>query len=214
MAYDLKAPPISAPERRDPVEIAAWLAELPEQSVSTCDLPRSMLLEPATAAGVLLVGVVRHPFDLFVSNYDVAQQRATRGRDADDQEIAWTVLAGEELAGDVATAYAAGAFSAEIAAIQDWSKSEVSVSFEDLLVEPGTVLNSLSAELGPLTHEEIAHAVGLCPAENVVVSRPGQGRRMPPTPPGAWRDRMPASLIAVLVQHYGAEVAELGYQSS
>jgi hypothetical protein len=214
MAYDLKAPPVSAPDHQDSAEIAGWLAALPARSASTCDVPRSMLIAPATAAGVRLVGVIRHPFDLFVSNYDVAQQRAIRGRESNHDVFTWSVLAGEELTSDIATAYAIGDFAGEIAALKAWSTSDLHVRFEDLLDDPAAVLGSLSGDLGALSDEEITHAVGLCPAENVVKSRPGLGRRMPSVPPGAWKDRLPAGLIDVLVKHYGADVAELGYQAS
>ena len=99
MAYDLKAPPVSPPEGKEPAEIAAWIHELPDRSVSTCDLPFSLLSHPASAASVHLVGIIRHPFDLFVSNFDVAQQRAARGRGSSEEDPAWSVLSGVELDG-------------------------------------------------------------------------------------------------------------------
>ena len=214
MAYDLKSPPVSAPESRVQPEVARWLAELPDRSVSTCDLPLSVLSGPAFESGVGLIGVIRHPFDLFVSNFDVAQQRAARGRSDGDNGPAWGILSGEELGSDVVRHYATRDFAGEIAALRDWSAHGGAVRFEDLLADPASALKSLSAILGPLTDEEISHAVGLCPAENVVASRPGQGRRMPALPPGAWRDRLPADLLAALHHSYGSEVTELGYDAS
>lgn len=214
MAYDLKAPPVSPPDRKEPPEIARWLSALPERSVSTCDLPFSTLVNPATGTDVQLIGIIRHPFDLFVSNFDVAQQRAARGRGSREEGPAWSVLSGEELGGEVAQMYAAGDFASEVNALRDWSTHSATVKFEDLLADPSTTLKSLSVALGPLTGEQIGHAVSLCPAENVVVSRPGQGRRMPSLPPGAWRDRIPDSVLHSLRESYSDEVAELGYDAS
>jgi hypothetical protein len=214
MAYDLKAPPVSAPEPPDQEGVATWMSELPDRSVSTCDLPLSMLNAPARDSGVLLIGVIRHPFDLFVSNYDVAQQRAARGRQDVAGGPSWGVLVGADLSGEIAQEYAAHAFAAEVAALREWFASGWAVRFEDLLGDPASALRSLSPILGPLMDEAIHHAVGLCPPENVVVSRPGQGRRMPALPPGAWRERLPASLVAILQARYSGDVRDLGYDAS
>jgi hypothetical protein len=214
MAYDLKEPPVSPPEHQGPAEIAAWLSELPERSVSTCDLRFSILFNPASATDVQLIGIIRHPFDLFVSNFDVAQHRSTRGRGSSEEGLAWSVLAGEELGGEVARLYAGGDFASEVHALRDWATYGAAVKYEDLLADPAAALKSLSVALGPLTDGRIGHAAGLCPAENVVVSRPGQGRRMPSLTPGAWRERLPASLLSFLRRDYGDQVAELGYDAS
>ena len=214
MAYELKAAPVSAPELQEQGEIGVWLAELPEQSVSTCDLPYSALVMPAQAADVRLVGVIRHPFDLFVSNFDVAQQRAARGRDDALDGPAWGVLAGADLSSDIALRYAVQDFASEVLSLREWNAAGRAVRFEELLVDPAVALKSLSGTLGPVTDEEIDHAVDLCPAENVVASRPGQGRRMPALPPGSWRERTPSSLLALLRERYSADVAELGYDAS
>lgn len=214
MAYELKAPPVSSPERKEPAEITAWISELPERSVSTCDLPFSTLVNPASATDVHVVGIIRHPFDLFLSNFDVAQQRAARGRVNTDEDSAWSVLSGEKLDGEVARRYAAGDFASEVKSLREWSARGATVKFEDLLANPADTLKTLSGALGPLPDAQIDRAVSLCPAENVVVSRPGQGRRMPSLSPGAWRDRLPANLLDTLRQGYGGQVAELGYDAS
>lgn len=214
MAYDLKAPPVAAPAPGDGPAIAEWLAALPENSVSTCDLPYMVLSATALSPGVQFVGVIRHPFDLFVSNFDVAQQRATRGRDDDESNYAWSVLSGESLDGDVARGYAASGFASEVEALRDWAAESVAIRYEALLSEPEAVLQTLSLRLAPLAAEQISLAVSLCPAENVVVSRPGRGRRMPALPPGAWRERLPGALLTALQERYGADVTALGYDAS
>lgn len=214
MAYDLKAPPVSPPERKEPAEIAGWMSELPDRSVSTCDLPFSTLSHQASAAGVHVVGIIRHPFDLFVSNFDVAQQRAARGRVSSEEDPAWSVLSGVELDGEAAQLYAARDFAGVVKSLLDWSTHDATVRFEDLLADPADTLKSLSFALAPLTDDQIGHAVGLCPAENVVASRPGQGRRMPSLPPGSWRERLPANLLDSLRQLYSGQVGELGYDAS
>jgi hypothetical protein len=211
MAYELKAPSAPAPATDDQATLATWLADLPAQSVSTCDLSLSALQAPASNADVHVIGLIRHPYDLFVSNFDVAQQRAARGRADEAADHGWSVLAGEELDSDVVHTYATSGFASEVRALRNWASSGKAVRYEDLLADPAQVLESLARSLGPLTAEEIGHAVGLCPAENVVASRPGRGRRMPSLPPGAWRERLPATMLATLRATYSADVTVLGY---
>jgi hypothetical protein len=163
---------------------------------------------------VQIVGVIRHPFDLFLSNYDVAQQRAARGREDEEADHAWSILSGEALDGDVAQAYAASGFASELSAFRDWAEAGLAIRYEDLLADPEAVLRSLTVALGPLSAEPIRHAVSLCPAENVVASRPGRGRRMPALPPGAWRERLPRALLDTLRERYGADVTALGYDAA
>lgn len=214
MAYDLKAPPASAPAGAGVAATAEWVAGLPDRSVSTCDLPFPTLEAAAAQSGVHIVGIIRHPFDLFLSNFDVAQQRAARGREDEGAGFAWSILSGEELESDVTQSYAASGFASEVSALLDWHVAGGAVRYEDILVAPESVLRALSPALGPLSPDEIVHAAALCPAENVVASRPGRGRRMPSLPPGAWRERLPPPLLATLRTVYGAEVARLGYDAS
>lgn len=214
MAYELKSPPTSAPAAGDAAVVSEWVAGLSEKSVSTCDLPYTALNEAASAARVHLIGVIRHPFDLFVSNFDVAQQRAARGHDDDGDDRAWNILTGEALDGEIAQSYAATDFAREIGALRDWAIDGDAIRYEDLLAAPDAVLHTLSRTHGPLTVEQIAHAVRLCPAENIVASRPGKGRRMPALPPGAWRERLPLPLLDTLRHQYGVDVAMLGYDAS
>jgi len=214
MAYDLKAPPVSAPEQEHQDAVAAWFHGLPEESVTTCDLPYAHLAAPAAACGVRLVGVIRHPFDLFVSNFDVAQQRAARGRDGENDDRTWSALSGQDLASDTTNEYAISVFAVELKTLRDWVGSGNSVRYEDLLTRPAAVLATVTSQLGPLSDEHIARAVNLCPAENVVLSRPGRGRRMPELPPGAWRERLPANLLETLRASYSGDVTALGYDVS
>jgi hypothetical protein len=214
MAYDLKAPSVSAPQSDVAGAISEWLSNLPDRSVSTCDLPYAVLATAAADADVRLIGVIRHPFDLFVSNFDVAQQRAARGREDTEGDRPWSILAGQELDGDVTREYATGGFGDEIATLRDWAAAGVAVRYEDLLRDPASALRALAGSLGTLSDDQVEHATVLCPAENVVLSRPGRGRRMPSLPPGAWRDRLPDLLLQTLREKYGGDVTALGYESS
>ncbi|MCA9877714.1 MAG: hypothetical protein KC442_08030 [Thermomicrobiales bacterium] len=213
MAYDLKSPPVSAPPGGEPGDVARWLADLPPESVATCDLPLSALHDSAEISGVSLVGVIRHPFDLLVSTFDVAQQRAARGRGDDGVNGPWGILAGQEISSAAVQDYATTTFSQEVAALREWSDSGHAVRYEVLQADPAAALRSVSPRLGELDAEQITHAVGLCPAENVVSSRPGRGRRMPELPPGAWRERLPSRLRETLRDCYADDVAALGYDA-
>ena len=73
-------------------------------------------------------------------------------------------------------------------------------------------LEHLATALGNLDDDAIARAVAICPAENLVRSSPYRGRRMPPVPAGAWRERLTDEQLSVLRERYGDDVRRLGYE--
>lgn len=210
MAYHLRPVELGLPLQGTP--LATWLGSLSDGSVLSTDIPCSAELENvATALGVQLVAILRHPFDLFVSMYDVAQQRAARER-SDGEDTPWGVMANQDIGNPAVQAYAAGAFQREIEWLSDWQTSGcATVRFELLEADPAAALAAIADRISPLSPAEIAHAVALCPADNPVASRPGRGRRMPPLRSGAWRERLPDSVLAILRERYALHVERLGY---
>jgi hypothetical protein len=198
-------------------ELDLWLNELPDNTIAGVGFPYSpALASTIDRTGITMVAILRHPFDLFVSNHDVAQQRAARKKDrAGDgsDELLWSRLAGRELGDQEIIAYAETGFADEIAWLQSWRASGAPVvELSQLELDPAAALSELSHSFGALTDEQVAHAVTMCPPESVIVSRPFRGRRMPGLPAGTWRERLPVSLLDVLRKHYADQVVELGYE--
>ncbi|MFT4036885.1 MAG: hypothetical protein QM692_01795, partial [Thermomicrobiales bacterium] len=121
MAYGLKAPVSDAPSQATPESVQTWLDESADNSVATCDFAAPLLADAARAAGVSVVAVIRHPYDLFLSNYEVAQQRASRNRDEPETAGAWAQLAGLDLTSTEVEEYARVSFGEELRWLRDWA---------------------------------------------------------------------------------------------
>lgn len=211
MAYHLRPADLKTPPG-DTAELAAWLANLPGSSTLSTDIACTAVLKGAAESqDVQMVAIIRHPFDLFVSTYDVAQQRAARER-ADGEETPWAVMAHREISDPVVLSYAAEGFQHEVDWLSSWQESGCPlVKYERLEADPVAVLGEIASRLTRLSPAEVDHAISLCPAENAVASRPGRGRRMPPLHAGAWRERLPDNLRSILRERYALQTQRLGY---
>ena len=205
-----------APDDSNFSRVASWLGGLPDRRVGHTSYRHTAELETlATTLGITLVAVVRHPFDLFISIYEVAQRRSDKKGRQTDTAAAWAPLEGTELDNPMVLAYLREGFSEEIAWLIDWYRSGVPiVRFEVLEADPSRALMGLSDRLGSLDADVVARAVAICPAENLVRSSPVRGRRMPPVSTGAWRERLSDEHIAILRDRYGEDVKHLGYELS
>ena len=205
-----------APDDVDFSRVTAWLGELPNRSVAHTSYRHTAELELLAATlGITPVAVVRHPFDLFVSIYEIAQRRSAKKGRQIDAAAAWAPLEDTELDDPAVLAYVREGFSDEIAWLTEWHDSGVPiVRFEVLEADPSLALTGLSAHLGALDRDAIARAVAICPAENLVRSSPVRGRRMPAVSAGVWRKRLSADHIAILRDRYGDDVERLGYEVS
>jgi hypothetical protein len=203
-----------APSSKDAAAVSSWLADFPDQSIASVDYPWSNdLADTAAKRGIILVGILRHPFDLFVSNYDVAHQRARRKKADDEEAKLWPELAGLELDDPAMLAYARDGFDAEVQWLHGWSESSASiVRFEELDTFPAKAFSSLEQQLGALDSATIDRAVEMCPPESFIVSRPFRGRRMGNLSAGSWRERLPDALKATLRDQYAPDVERLGYE--
>lgn len=205
--------PRDAPPEADAGQVAAWLTGFPEESVASVDYAWSApLAEAAGISGVSLIAIMRHPFDLFVSNYDIAQQRAARNKDKPGDDSPWSSLAGRPLDGPDILAYARNGFSSEVAWLRGWRQSGASiVRFEQLEVDPVGAMTQLQDHLDPLERATIARSVEMCPPESFIISRPFRGRRMGNLSAGSWSDRLPDGLKAALRERFAEDVRDLGY---
>lgn len=209
-AYGLRALNTrEAPGGSDHDALYVWLTELPDASVASLDLPWSEALAHGLGEDVRLVSIIRHPFDLFLASYDVAQQRAARGRQA---ARGWGALAGKPIDDPAIINFACRGFAAEVTSLRGWSESSAAtIRFETLEADPAEALRIASERLGALDGRALTSAVELCPADQVIVSRPSQGRRMGNVPAGSWRERLPAVLLDVLRERYAEDAVRLGY---
>jgi hypothetical protein len=171
------------------------------------------LVAAATAQNVTLVAIIRHPYDLFISNIDVARQRARR---ADFRARSAGRSSAEKHPGnsDEVPLAAVDEFSREIASLLDWQLSgSPIIPFELLERDPAAALTSLARSLGPLSEDQVARAVSICPSESVIRGRPERGNRMPALPADSWRHRLPANTLRLLNERYAGSVRRLGYDT-
>lgn len=203
-----------APAGTDVAAMDAWLAELPEHSVIGTSFPYSTdLARAARRHGVSLLAILRHPFDLFLSNHEVAQQRAARKKNTAEDVAFWNQFAGRELDDPALLDYARDGFATEIDWLLGWHESgHPTVRFEALTEDAAATLAALASHIGPRDQEAITRAIEQCPPDSPILSRPSRGRRMGDLPPGAWRERLPDTLQATLRQHFAAAAARLGYE--
>jgi hypothetical protein len=215
-AYSLtNADARSVPDDSDLARVDTWLNDLPEDAVAQTDYRFTPGLGAlATGHDVTLVGIIRDPRDLYVSTNEGAQRRGGR-EDVGQHPSGGNRLNGQPLASDAALGYLSDGFADEIAWLRSWDDSGMPlVRYEELQANPASVLQELSASLAPLTPEQIAHAVDLCPPGNIVYSHPGRSRRMPEIPPGAWRERLSDAHLAIFRDRYADDVRGLGYEET
>lgn len=214
-AYGIRAVDArDAPATDDPEQFVDWLAMMPEDSVIHTNLVFHPTLPAAVASlGVTLIAIVRHPFDLFVSNREVQANRVNRAtrrarhRDGSDEERAMQ-LSSEKLD-------PIGAFATDLQSLINWTAvASATVRYEDILQRPEIPLAANSAIFGSLSSDQISHAVKLCPAEQRIVSSNNRGVRMAEIAPGAWRNEIDPATLSTLQREYAPAVVALGYQPS
>ena len=203
-----------APAGADFTEVASWLQELPDRSVTHTSFRHTAQLESFCAEnGIRLVAVLRHPFDLFVSIYEIAQRRSNKTERQRAVAVPWASLSGRKLDDPEVLAYLRDGFSDEIAWLKGWHQSGVPVlRFELMQAAPARALAELGTQLGSLDDEAVLRALTVCPAENLVRSSPVRGRRLPTLSAGIWRERLSDDHIAILQERYGDDVRQLGYE--
>jgi hypothetical protein len=203
-----------APDGSDLTIVGPWLEDFPDRGVAHTSFHYSPeLMKLLADYGVSVIAVLRHPFDLLVSIHEIAQRRSTKKGRRLRESDPWESLAGRELGDPVVMEYATDGFADEIAWLKGWHDSDVPlVRFELLEAAPSQALAGLATALGHLADDQIGRAVESCPAENLIWSSPVLGRRMPPVPTGAWRERLTDGQLSVLRDRYGDDVRKLGYE--
>jgi hypothetical protein len=203
-----------APDGSEVNAVESWLEDFPNRGVAHTSFHYSPELATLLADhGVSAVAVLRHPFDLLVSIHEIAQRRSAKKGRLLQEADPWAPLAGRDLDDPAVMEYVIDGFSDEITWLKGWHDSGVPiVRFELLEIAPSRVLAQLATALGQLDDDQIAHAVEMCPAENLVRSSPVLGRRMPPVPSGTWRERLPQDQLSILRDRYGDDVRQLGYE--
>lgn len=188
--------------------------DVPAGTVAATQQPFTPALgEAARRTGIDLVAIVRHPYDLFVSQYLGQQLRGKRsGASSTDPKPA-VVLRDRAIDAPEVLGFLEDGFGEQVTWLLGWQGSGAAiVPYERLIEEPAGTLRYLTERIAPVEANRIERAVLVCPAEGPVRSRPGIGRRMPATPPGAWREHLTSAHLAILRARYGDAVRALGYE--
>ena len=203
-----------APDGSDLATVGPWLEDFPDRGVAHTSFHHSPeLMRLLADYGVSVIAVLRHPFDLLVSIHEIAQRRSSKKGRRLRESDPWESLAGREFGDPVVMQYATDGFADEIGWLKGWHDSGVPlVRFELLEAAPFQAVAGLATALGHLDDDQIGRAVESCPAENLIWSSPVLGRRMPPVPAGAWRERLTDGQLSVLRDRYGDDVRKLGYE--
>lgn len=203
-----------APTGSDPANVTTWLETLPSDSVTHTELPFDpVLVTSAADVGVTMIAIIRHPFDLFISNREVRNQRdqranrRSRTRDGADS--------GNPQRQVVGTEYTFNSFKADLQILLDWSSgAAVSVRYEDICDHTEVVLSVLVGVLGKLDEAKIARAIMICPSEQRIVSSGNRGVRMTELPPGSWQTQLDEDTRVQLQGLFWQAIVSLGYEPS
>jgi hypothetical protein len=189
------------------------LDEIPEGAILATDRAFSPHLgASAERRGVNLVAIVRHPYDLFVSDYLVAQQRDQRRGAAGERAARDSAMAGKPIDDPAVLHYLESGFAAQMAWLVDWQQSGAAVvRLEDLLADPAATLHHLTERIEPVDTAGIDRALLVCPSESPVRSRPEIGRRMRVVPPDSWRDHLTPDHLRVFASMHKDALEALGY---
>lgn len=203
-----------APDGSEVTAVESWLGDFPDRRVAHTTFRHSpRLAKIAAEHDVMLVAVIRHPFDLLVSIHEIAQRLSDKKGHHSERKEPWAPLAGRALDDPAVLTYLSDGFSDEISWLKEWHDSGAPlVRFELLEADPAAAVTELATVLGELDEDVIARAVAICPGESMVRSSPVRGRRMPPVPPGTWRSRLSDDQLVILRDRYGDDVRHLGYE--
>lgn len=199
-----------APTSGGPDQIADWLKTLPDDSITHADLRFHPML-PRTAAdlGVTVFAIVRHPFDLFISNQDVRSNRERRAKHRRGTRDAAENMSSPALTRQRKTLEI---FASDLQALVDWSEAaNAAIRFEDILERPEVVLTTISSVSGFLGAGQISHAIELCPATQRIISSGNRGVRMAEVIPGTWLSGIEPSTLTELQNTFASAVIKLGY---
>lgn len=203
-----------APTGGLPADVAGWLATLPDDSITHTDLPFvPTLLASAAELGVTFITIVRHPFDLFISNREVRSRRDHRAyRRSRTRDTTETMNPAHQ---DSDLEYPLDSFAADLQSLLDWSfGSAATLRYEDVLDRPDVVLAELTRIFGSQNEAKITRAVELCPAEQRISSSGNRGVRMTELPPGSWQTLLDGATLDQLRGQFRQAIASLGYEPS
>lgn len=212
-AYGLRAVDArDAPTTCDPGDILNWLQALPENCVTHTNLPFDPALTDASSDhGATFITIVRHPFDLFVTEREVLINRKQRANRRSRMDV--DPIDERSPRPDVDRQDPLIAFAGALKSLLDWTRgATVVLRYEDILERPESTLAAVSRHIGPLDLDQIAHAVKLCPSEQRIFSGGNRGARMAEIAPGSWRTDIDPATLNELQRRFALSVVDLGYE--
>lgn len=214
-AYGLRwLRPHETPARPDVEALETWLlaSRYPDDSIFHQHYDYSpRIAELLAPSGSRLVTIVRDPYDAFVSTYYTLQLHAEsqnlKGRK-------FTELMGRSLDDpEVVSFLRNGGYRNNLEKARDWvlSGDAIALRYEDLSRDPLGTLRAATAQIGPVSDEQLKIAIDYCTADRMRERSKGGRTHVRSATVGDSREKLNAEHFAAFRDAYGDVIAELGY---
>lgn len=214
-AYGLRwLRPHETPTRPDVEALETWLTanRYPDDSIFHQHYdysPRiAELLAPSESR---LVTIVRDPYDAFVSTYYTLQLHA---ESQNQKGRKFTELMGKSLDDpEVVSFLRNGGYRNNLEKARDWvlSGDAIALRYEDLSGDPLGTLRTATAQIGPVSDEQLEIAIDYCTADRMRERSKGGRTHVRSATVGDSRKQLNEEHFAAFRDAYGDVIAELGY---
>lgn len=214
-AYGLRwLRPHETPARPDVEALETWLlaSRYPDDSIFHQHYDYSpRIAELLAPSGSRLVTIVRDPYDAFVSTYYTLQLHAesqnSKGRK-------FTELMGKSLDDPAVVSFLRnGGYRNNLEKARDWvlSGDAITLRYEDLSRDPLGTLRAATAQIGPVSDEQLKIAIDYCTADRMRERSKGGRTHVRSATVGDSREKLNAEHFAAFRDAYGDVISELGY---
>ncbi len=214
-AYGLRwLRPHETPDRPDVESLETWLnaGRYPDDSIFHQHYDYSPRIEELLKpAGARLVTIVRDPYDAFVSTYYTLQLHA-ESQNAKGRKF--TELMGKALDDPEVIAFLRnGGYRNNLETARDWARSgdAVVLRYEDLSRDPLGTLRAATAELGPVSDEQLGIAIEYCTADRMRERSKGGRSHVRSATVGDSRKKLNSEHFDAFRDAYADVIADLGY---
>ena len=214
-AYGLRwLRPHETPDRPDVESLETWLnaGRYPDDSIFHQHYDYSpRIAELLKPTGARLVTIVRDPYDAFVSTYYTLQLHA-ESQNAKGRKF--TELMGKALDDPEVIAFLRnGGYRNNLEKARDWARSgdAVVLRYEDLSRDPLGTLRAATAELGPVSDEQLGIAIEYCTADRMRERSKGGRSHVRSATVGDSRKKLNSEHFDAFRDAYADVIADLGY---
>jgi hypothetical protein len=205
-------------ERTGPIraaEFGDWVAGggFPDDSIMHLHRRFSdRLVDAIEATPARAVTIVRDPYDLFVSYYFWAQEKAAHDPPKPRQRPR-EALVGKPLEHPDVLAFLATEFGTVLAIAAGWlgSGRAIVVRYEDLHADPSGALTRVTDRIAPVEPAQIGQALDACSVEKMRQMSPELARHVRKGIVGDWYNHLTEAHLAIFRAQHSETIRSLGY---